>query len=224
MQATFPYLPGWRKSNFRLEGQSLDLPLSISGVETVSATMRGRWIMSGEVIIHGEAAYLQWQAFLAQMQGRLGTTLVPVATRFPPKDRNGHELPFTNVAGLSGAQTWEHFGFENTEVTRVSLASAAELRATELDLTLHDTTGLRPGQFFSIRERLHRVQLHWRTNRDTHRVMIEPPLRAAAAANTRLEIDRPVCLMRFSSEADGSFAQDYADFAPIIPFQMVEVV
>lgn len=224
MQATFPYLPGWRNSNFRLEGQSLDIPLSISGVETISATMRGRWVMSGEVIIHGEAAYLQWQAFLAQMQGRLGTTLVPVATRFVPKDRNGHELPFDHVAGLSDAQTWEHFGFEQTQVNRIAMASAAPLRATQLDLTLSDTTGIRPGQFFSIGERLHRVQASWEQSPGTLRVLIEPPLRAPAAAGARLEIGRPVCRMRFSSEADGSFPQDYADFAPIIPFQMVEVV
>lgn len=224
MQATFPYLPGWRNSNFRIEGQSLDIPLSISGVETVSPTMRGRWVMSGEVIIHGEAAYLQWQAFLAQMQGRIGTTLVPVATRFPPKDRNGLPLPFCDTGGIAGAQTFEHFGFQNTPVNRIVLASAAALRATELDLTLNDSTGLRPGQFFSIGPRLHRVQLHWRTNRDTHRVMIEPPLRAEAPAGERLEIERPICRMRFSSETDGSFAQDYAEFAPKIPLQMVEAL
>lgn len=224
MQATFPYLAGWRNSSFRLEGQSLEIPRSITGAETVRATMRGRWAMSGEVVIHGEAAYLQWQAFLATMQGRLGTTLVPVNTRFRPKDRNGRELSFINTANLADAQTWEHFGLENTQVNRIRLAAAAPLRATQLSLTLLDTTGLRPGQFFSIGERLHRVVSHWEPAAGAHRIMIEPPLRAAASANTVLEIDRPVCRMRFASEMDGAFAQDYADFAPKIQFQMVEAI
>lgn len=224
MQATFPYLAGWRNSSFRLEGQSLDIPRSITGAETVRATMRGRWAMSGEVVIHGEAAYLQWQAFLATMQGRLGTTLVPANTRFRPKDRNGRELAFIDTASLADAQTWEHFGFENTQLNRITLASAAALRATQLNLSIFDTTGIRPGQFFSIGERLYRVVSHWEPTAGAHRILIEPPLRAAAPAGTRLEIEKPVCRMRFASEMDGAFAQDYADFAPKIQFQMVEAI
>lgn len=224
MQATFPYLAGWRNSSFRLEGQSLDIPRSITGAETVRATMRGRWVMSGEVVVHGEAAYLQWQAFLSQMQGRLGTTLVPVATRFRPKDGEGRMLPFDATAGIAGAQTWEHFGFENSQVNRITTAASAALRATELSLNINDTTGIRPGQFFSIGQRLHRVQHHWEPSSGAHRVMIEPPLREAITSGRQLELARPVCRMRFASDMDGTFAQDYADFAPKIQFQMVEAI
>lgn len=210
MQATFPHLALFQEVRFHLAGQSLEPEESVNGTETIVPTMRGRWIGVADFAMKGEAATLQWQAFLAQMQGRIGTTLVPCRSRYRPKDRNGQELPFVKTAGLARAQTFEHFGFENTPMNRIVLASAATLRATELDVTVSNTTGLRPGQFFSIGERLHRVQLHWRPADDTHRVMIEPPLRAAAAAGTRLEIERPVCRMRMRAEDDGVIDQSKA--------------
>lgn len=210
MQATFPHLALFQEVRFHLAGQSLEPEESINGTETIVPTMRGRWIGVADFAMKGEAATLQWQAFLAQMQGRIGTTLVPSRSRHRPKDRNGNELSFVKTATLAGAQTFEHFGLENTPINRVVLASAALLRATELDLTLNDTTGLRPGQFFSIGDRLHRVQHHWRPDGAPHRVMIEPPLRAAAAAGTRLEIERPVCRMRMRAEDDGVIDQSMA--------------
>ena len=223
MEATFPHLPGWRNASFWLEGQAIAAKRSISGAETISPTMRGRWSMSGEVVVHGEAAYLQWQAFLAQMQGQIGTTLVPAISRFRPKDGDGLNTPFDIGAGFAGAQTWEHFAIQAAIPARVTLAAAAALRATELRLTLSDTTGIRPGQFFSIGERLHRVQAHWQTGETAHRVLIEPPLRAAAAAGTRLEIERPVCRMRFASETEGLFDQSL-DVLPQVTVNLVEAL
>lgn len=223
MQATFPDLALWQDVQFYIAGQSLDPEESVSGDATIVPTMRGKWMASAKFVLRGEAATLQWQAFLAQMQGRIGTTLVPCRSRYRPKDRNGLPLPFRNIGGISGSQTFENFRFRNTSVNRIVLASAAALRATELDLTLNDSTGLRPGQFFSIGPRLHRVQLHWRPNSVTHRVMIEPPLRAAAGAGTRLEIERPVCNMRMVSETEGLFDQSMA-ITPSTPVNFMEAL
>lgn len=206
MQATFPHLALWQDVTFHLSGQSLDPQESISGADTVVPTLRGKWRATASFVLRGEAATLQWQAFLAQMQGRIGTTLVPARSRYRPKDRDGLPLPFCDTADIKDAQTFEHFGFKTTPVTRITLASAAVLRATELSLTLVNSTGLRPGQFFSIGDRLHRVQHHWQTG-NGHRVMIEPPLRAAAPAGTALEITRPVCRMRMTTETEGLFDQ-----------------
>lgn len=201
MQATFPHLALWQDVTFHLSGQSLDPAESISGAQTIVPTLRGKWMATASFVLRGEAATLQWQAFLAQMQGRIGTTLVPARSRFRPKDRDGKPLPFCDI---SGPQTFEHFGFANTDIKRITLASPAALRATELSLTLNDSTGLRPGQYFSIGDRLHRVQHHWQPG-NGHRVMIEPPLRAAASAGTELEISKPVCRMRMVSETEGVF-------------------
>lgn len=223
MQASFPHLALWQDVRFRITGQSLEPAESISGVETIVPTMRGRWVGSASMVLHGEAATLQWQAFLAQMQGRIGTTLVPARSRYRPKDRNGRDLPFNDIGGIAGAQTFEHFGFRNAPVTRVALAAAAALRATELDLTLIDSTGLRPGQYFSIGERLHRVQHYWQPAAASHRIMIEPPLRAAAPAGKRLEIERPVCRMRMMTEDEGAFDQSMA-VLPTVQVNFVEAL
>lgn len=222
MRASFPYLALWQEVQFHLSGQSLETQESISGADTSIPTMRGRWMATANFAFTGEAATLQWQAFLAQMQGRLGTTLVPARSRFRPKDRNGRALPFCSTADLVGGQTWEHFGFQNGDANRVVLAAAAPLRATELSVNLNDSTGLRPGQFFSIGERLHRVQLHWQPS-GGHRVKIEPPLREAASAGARLEIERPVCRMRCMSETEGLFDQSLA-VLPSVSFRFAEAV
>ncbi|MBK4215809.1 hypothetical protein JJJ17_07725 [Paracoccus caeni] len=197
---------------------------SISGAETIVPTLRGKWMATATMVIHGEAAVLQWQAFLAQMQGRIGTTLVPCHTWFRPKDRNGHSLPLEDMADLSDAQTWEHFGMENSEIVRIRTAAAAPLRATRMDLELVNSTGLRPGQVFSIGERLHRVQLHWQPTSTTHRIQFEPPLRQAVPSGARLEIEHPVCKMRFTTETEGLFNQDYADFGPKIDISFQEAI
>lgn len=222
MQATFPHLALWQEVQIHLAGQSLETSESISGVETVVPTMRARWMAQANFVLRGEAATLQWQAFLAQMQGRLGTTLVPARSRYRPRDEDGLPLPFCDTARLAGAQTWEHFGFENEDVPRITLASAAALRATVISLTLTESTGLRPGQFFSLGERLHRVQHHWQDG-TAHRVMIEPPLRAAVAAGARLEIERPVCRMRMTTETEGLFDQ-VMDVLPRVTLNFAEAL
>ncbi|MFG6081598.1 hypothetical protein ACEUZ9_002222 [Paracoccus litorisediminis] len=223
MQASFPFLAGFRSSSFNLAGQSLETQQSITGDDTVIPTLRGKWSAEVRFVFHGEGQYLQWQAFLAQMGGRLGTTLVPCISRFRPSDRDGHELSFSDPARLAGAQTFEHFGFKNARVTRVSVTSAAALRASEIGITLHDSTGLRPGQFFSIGERLHRVRSHW-VQGSGHRITFEPPLRAAVATGAHVEIERPVCKMRMVSETEGSFGQDYADVAPNVACNFAEAI
>lgn len=210
MQATFPHRLLRQASQFWLEGMSLEPQDSINGTTTVVPTMRGRWQASCQFVLRGEAATLEWQAFLAQMEGRVGTTLVPAHYRWRPRDRDGHPLAFCDVADLADAQTWEHFGFDNTDIRRVSVAASAPLRATQIDVTLGDTTGLRPGQKLSIGERLYRVQAHWQPNDTVHRLMIQPPLRQAVAAGARVEIEKPVCRMRMTTETEGLFDQSLA--------------
>lgn len=214
MQATWPYMLDWTMQSMpKLIGQSQPPQQSISGTMTRIPRLGGRWEVKASFLIHGEARELAYSAFLAQMQGDLGTTLVPVWSRYRPKDRDGLHLPFHDTAGIKDAQTFEHFGFENTDIPRITLATPAALRATEIDLTLNDSTGLRPGQYFSLGDRLHRVQQHWQPG-NGHRVMIEPPLRTAAASGTRLEIARPVCRMFIANEQtqeyniNGAFTAD----------------
>lgn len=223
MQAAFPHLALNKTAQFYIAGQSLQTQTGIAGADTVVPTMRGRWMASASFVLDGEAATLQWQAFLAQMQGRIGTTLVPVPSRYRPKDRNGRHLPYRRQADVAGAQTWEHFGFETAPRTLCRVASAAPLRATQIDIELPDTTGLRPGQYFSIGERLHQVQAHWQPEVGVHRIMFVPPLREAVVAKASIEIERPVCRMRMVTETEGLFEQ-LLDPLPVVTVQFAEAM
>ncbi|QFQ87313.1 hypothetical protein F8A10_07680 [Paracoccus kondratievae] len=207
MQATFPHRLLRQETRFWLEGMSLEPRESVSGTETIVPTMRARWMASCSFVLRGEASRLGWEAFLAQMEGRVGTTLVPAHYRWRPRDRDGHPTAFCDIANLADAQTWEHFGFENTDLTRITVAADASLRATQIDVTLHNSTGLRPGQKFSIGDRLYRVQAHWQPSPTVHRLMFQPPLRQAVTAGAAVEVDRPVCKMRMVTETEGLFDQ-----------------
>lgn len=205
MRATFPFRLLSQDLTPRFVGASLEPQRSISGAETVIPSLGGRWEVTASFVIRGEAAQLEWQAFLAQMEGRIGTTLVPIRTRFRPDNRSGRAVTACQTAGFADAQTWEHFGFESAPVATTALAVAAPLRATTIKVSGGNTTGLRPGQFFSLGERLYRVQHHWQDEDGTSNLMIQPPLRAAAASGAVLILDAPVCLMRMVSEDEGQF-------------------
>lgn len=223
MRATFPYAVIHQDATWRLMGQSLATTQSISGVDTIVPTMRGRWMATVSYAIRGELAYLQWQEFLAQMQGRIGTTLVPCRSKYRPKDRDGLKVPFCDTAHIGGpGEMMDLSGFVNTNQTRVSMAANAPLRANIIRVVHDDTTGFRPGQYFSIRERLHKVQSTWRDG-TANMVMFDPPLREAVAGGVAIEIERPVCRMRMVSEDEGMMDQSLAR-VPIVTVQFEEAI
>lgn len=224
MEAAFPFMAGFRSGRPYLTGQTIETPRSISGVRSTVPSLSARWTLNGQFVFHGEAATLQWDAFIGQMKGRTATTLVPIYQRYLPRDRDGKTLSSQNVARLAGAQTWEGFGFENEQITRIKTASAASLRATTLDLTLLDTTGLRPGHFFSIGERLHKVLTHSQPTPATHRITFYPPLREAAASGTHVEIETPVCKMRFVDDDEGQYEGAFDEFAPMPKISFEEAI
>ena len=227
MQVTFPHLARWQDVQFHMSGQSLEAQQSISGAETIVPVPRGRWKASISMVLRGEAAVLQWQAFLAQMQGRIGTTLVPARSRYRPNDRDGHGVGFCNVADIADAQTMDHFGFANPPLDMIRVNQNAALRATEIEVRYPNSTGLRPGHFFSIGERLHQVQAVYKL-RDTefgprYAVHFHPPLRAPVLAGDLVEIARPVCRMRFATEEEGLFDQSL-DVLPRVQVNFVEAI
>ena len=222
MRATFPHHLLHQEVVPRFVGTSLEPQRSISGAETVVPSLGGHWEVDCTFVIRGEAAQLAWQAFLAQMEGRIGTTLVPIRSRYRPRDNRGRSVSACNVAPIEGAQTWEHFGFENAPVAVMSLAQPAALRATTIKVVANNSTGLRPGQMFSIGGRLYRVQNHWQDGDGTSNLMIQPPLRQAFTA-AALILDRPVCPMRFATEDEGSF-DHLLDPMPRVTCRFVEAV
>ena len=55
------------------------------------------------------------------------------------------------------------------------------------------------------------------------RLMIQPPLRQAVAAGARVEIEKPVCRMRMTTEAEGLFDQSL-DVLPTVTLNFHEAI
>lgn len=198
MHVMFPWAVWVQTVNLRLVGQSRPAQQSISGVTTVVASMAARWEASVGFRVYSEAQYLKMRAFLAQMEGMIGTTDVPALATFRPADRDGLEVGMFDVAGLSDAQTMEHFGFQNAPLEACLIAEPALNRATEIAVAYTNSTGLRPGHRFSIAGSLYEAQLTW-DDGARHIVKFQPPLRAAVGAGDPVEINYPRCKMRLAT-------------------------
>lgn len=200
MQASFPYRAFYQATAPRLVGQSLDNQEGLSGALTAVPTLTARWELTATFVIYREAAELAWQAFVAQMEGRVGTTLVPIWSRFRPRDMDGRNVPWVQTPAFADAQTHEHWALDIVPAITASLAEAAAQRANTIKVVFGDTDGIRPGQFFSIGERLHRAQLVWIDGAGVTNVQFQPPLREAAAQGADVILDRVVCKMRAKSD------------------------
>ena len=198
MHVLFPFQLLKQAARFQIVGQSVGAQQSISGATTAVASMSARWQATASFVLRDEDQHLAFRAFLAGMEGILGTTNVPVLSRHRPLDRDGNAVAMTNVARLQDAQTFQHFGFANAQIVAAVLAEPAALRATLIKVDYLDSTGLRPGHRFSINGRLYEVQLTWVDDAGDNVVQFQPPLRAAAALGAVVDIHHPSCLMRFA--------------------------
>ena len=232
MHVTFPHLPAWQGVQFYLGGQSLDTQESINGTPVVVPTMRGRWMATVSMVLHDEGSTLQWLAFLAQMQGRIGTTDVPVLSRYRPKTGRtgpggGLQPSFGSVATLAEAQFMEHSGFGQTSIGRVVLNGAIALRETQIEARFNgNTTGLRPGHYFSMDGDLHRALQVYESRKTEggsprYAVRMEPPARKAHPGETQMEVDNPTCRMRFVTETEGLFDQSLS-LLPTVTCNFIE--
>lgn len=205
MHVMFPHQLLRQEARFRVAGQSLTPQTGLSGAVTVRAALGARWEASLSFVMRDEAQHLAFRAFLAGMEGALGTTDIPAHGRFRPRDRDGRGVAGCDVAQLSDAQAFEHFGFENAPVEAATVAVAADLRATQITVAYSNSTGLRPGHRFSIRDRLYEVQLAWEDNSGRDVIQIQPPLREAVAIGTAIEVFHPRCVMRMADPAGPAY-------------------
>jgi len=223
MHVMFPWQLLVRAAKFRLAGQSIGAQQSISGATTGVAGMGARWEAMLSLIAHTEDQYLATRGFLAGMEGMIGTTDVPAHAWFRPYDRDGQPIVMANVAGIADAQTMQNFGFANAPIISATLAEAAPLRATRIKVVFSNSTGLRPGHRFSIDGRLHEVQLTWVDDDGANVVQFQPPLRAAAAAGSAVEIHHPSCRMRLAT-VNESEAEDNPEPVRRFALNFVEAI
>ncbi len=101
-------------------------------------------------------------------------------------------------------------------VPAFTLASNAALNATSLTLSRNGVAALASGMTFSIGNRLHRiVAMEADSGAGNVTVAIRPWLRAAYAAGTPVEFERPVGIMRFASDDTAEMMLALARFSDV---------
>jgi hypothetical protein len=231
MHVMFPHNVRHNAHSLRQVGQSSDGVQGIDGVFTAQPRLGGHWRATASFWATNEATSLALQAFVAGMEGMLGTTDFPVFQRYAARDVQGHVVGAFPVGSIGNGHIWEgrgseaaqHFGLANAPVVFATVADAAASRATRLRVLRSATAGVRPGQFFSIGARLYQVQLLWQDAAGVDVVQITPPLREAVPAGAMMVLDAPVCRMRFATADEGVQAFTL-DGAQQVTFQMIEAI
>ena len=212
LPAIFP-----RSGAFFLENQSRSGGLSILGNEQVTVAPSSRWRagFSGPVVT--EATVLAWRAFVAAMGGRAGTVLVPKWEAYGPRNANGRRFEeqatalYGDDALFDDGTNFDLSGWgQDDDPVYATLAEAAALNATQIAVNYAPgIDGVRPGQYFSIGHRLHLATQTWQEAAgQPTQIRFTPWLRESAAAGATVNIDRPVCLMRFAGDATGELDLD----------------
>lgn len=207
--AELPAVPR-QSTRFYILGASASAGFGLSGAESIAASNSAHWEATATFLIaNNEEAHMAWQAFLARMQGAIGSTLVPAASRWQPRDSKGRKIagaPATlsgSDDGLAGDVFWDHGVLDTPETVHVRLNAAASLRDGIITVNYPDAIGLRPGQFFSLGGNLHQVRYSHEVSAGVDEVYIRPLLRQDWAAGDPIEIARPVCRMRLADDMQG---------------------
>ncbi len=212
MTATHVELPAVPRkgTRFMILGQSAAAGFGLSGAEAIASSNSAHWEASATFsIANKEQAHMAWEAFLAGMQGSLGTTLVPAVSRWLPRDAMGRkitsapaQLTGVNAGGLE-APFWDHGVIDTPRPVHARLNASASLRDGVIQVEYPDALGLRPGQYFSLGGNLHQVRHVHSVSAGVDEVSIRPLLRQDWAAGDPVEIARPVCRMRLAGDTQG---------------------
>ncbi len=196
---------------FSLENMTRTGGVSILGNEQVVQAPSARWRASLDISIRGEEKVLAWRRLRAH--GRLSTFLVPVMDRYRQRNENGRKFGLLYTASIGCDELifdLSGLGQDDTPVF-ATLAESAAINATQISVNYaQGIDGLRPGQYFSIGNRLYMVDETWQVNEgDPTQIRFTPWLREDVAAGTTVNIDRPACLMRLESDNSGETTLRY---------------
>lgn len=203
-----------RSSSFHPDVPSRSGGLSITGFEQVTVSNAGRWRASVTLPLHREHQVLAYRALISQMQGRVGTILVPHFQAYRPRDINGRKFSTSRAASYGeNGSNFDLSGWGQEEYTHATLEIGAALGATQISLNLVSGEGPQPGHYFGIGERLYLAHAVWQeTPTSPTQVRFWPRLREPATAGTRVILDRPVCRMRLADDGSGEVSFDLARF------------
>lgn len=194
-----------RSVSFHLQNTSRSGGVSLTGTEQIVTSPAARWSASVALSIHTDEQVLALRALVAGLDGQAGTVAVPVfdARRAPwPLDLAGRKItPRLAASGLDPS-------------IRYRLAATAARGATSIAVLREHGSPLLPGQYFSIDGHLHLIVASTSATHATT-LTIRPALRVSAAANTTLELARPVSVMRLANNDEGAADLNLGRFADL---------
>lgn len=162
--------------------------------------------LSGGLGVNGrdrqKLATLLWRAVRQVCNGGVSPIVVPRsdALFIPWPDgvsRSSAPIPHSDGTFFSDGSGYYQSAIDIT-------ADAADLRDASLEITINVAGMLYGGESFSIQHetvgwRLYEIATVLMTSENTATITFNPPLREAIEDATRLEFDRPRCLMRLAS-------------------------
>lgn len=212
-----------RLVDFMPENPSRSGGVSLTGSEQITVSNAGRWRARVTAAVRGESSNLALRAFIAQMEGRAGTVLVPKWELFRPSNVNGRQFSQVPTAGYSCDEfNFDLSAFGQSDTAYALNVASAAAGATRLDLDVRSGDGPRPGHYIGIGQRLYRVRQAWQIE-PSNLITLEfwPRLRVAVPANARVLLDRPSCLMRFADDNTGDSQLNRAG-SGMVTFDFIE--
>ncbi|GGD30699.1 hypothetical protein [Aureimonas glaciei] len=193
--------------------------VSLSGASQTIASSAGIWQAKLiEVSLRNAAHVILWETIEIRLQGRLNPILIPLmeGSRQPfPLAQSGSSgsIPFSDGAYFSDGS-----GFYGSVII-ASLASAISRGATTGAITVSYGRQLRPRDYFSIGDRLYRIDDVTEIAGSTYTVKFWPPAREAAASGAYVEFDQPRCKMRLKQDDGMAVDKSFSKFAsPTVEF------
>lgn len=208
-----------RSVAFDIAPRNLSAPANIYGVSQVVGQDAGIWRATlGDIVVRNRAAVIVFRGIATELEGRLGKILVPLCRGYQPLPDGATASASKPLPHSDGTFFSDGSGYV-TNLSSVTLAANAPLRATTLSISIALSGPIEPGQHFSIGERLYRVKAASYISPTTATLTIRPPLREPALAGSDLNFDDPVCRMRLATDTEMDLSLEMRRFGnPTVNF------
>lgn len=213
-----------RSITFELMARTITGGRSLSGPQQVGRIDGGGiWSATlSDVQVSTPTHVRAWRALAARLDSGVTAIVMPFRDeQFAPWPLVGGIALTSSMATASDDSTPDDdTEYVGTCIT-ATLAAGAELRATELTVTVSVGSALQGGEHFSIEHetyshRLYRVAKVLEGDGVTT-LQIRPPLREATSAGKRLSFDTPKCVMQLATPSAMDLALDLRTYGRSSP-------
>lgn len=181
--------------------RSVATPASIDGLVQVVSSDAGIWrCVFSDILINTHGKVRTWRAIRSKLKGRQVPLLVPVCRIHQPVPDDATDL-YAPVPHSDGSFFDDGSGYVGQVIDIVS-STSAEVRSTQLSVSINYAGLLQPSHVFSIADRLYEITDVVYSGDSSAVLSINPPLRDAIVSGAQFEFDNPVCRMRLASDGE----------------------